>query len=102
MLDEDVRGHIGDAIAVASLSNSQTVATILRRVNGATQKQLLAAAVTVLREQGRRIAELEAEAGELTTNNSRLKEDKAEIEAELEELQARLTQDNQNTEGAYT
>jgi len=39
MLDEDVRGHIGDAVALTSLSEAQAVARILRRTRGATQEQ---------------------------------------------------------------
>jgi hypothetical protein len=69
MLDEDVRSHIGDAVAIASLSEAQTVARVLRRANGASQEQLLAAAVAVLREQAKRIDELEIEAGELAAEN---------------------------------
>lgn len=58
MLDEDIRSAIADALARNRPRPSRTVDIIKSRVNGTTDAQLFAAAIVVLREQAKRIAEL--------------------------------------------
>jgi hypothetical protein len=53
MTRDELRGSVEDALAVASLSDSQTTATLLSRLNGVSPKQLLAAALAVASEQTR-------------------------------------------------
>jgi cupin superfamily acireductone dioxygenase involved in methionine salvage len=89
MLDLEVVGHITDTLSIASLSDRATLANIKRRLNGASHQQFALAAVTVLREQSRRIAELETDVDELTATNDYLNNDVTELEAELKDLRAR-------------
>jgi len=90
MLTEDVQGRIRDAIAVTARSDAQAVATVLRRVSGATPEQLLTATVLMLREQSRQIAELETEVRQVFTDYDCLEKHTADLEEELEELRAKL------------
>ena len=89
MLDLEVVGHITDTLSIASLSDRATLNNIERRLNGASHQQFALAAVTVLREQSRRIAELETDVDRLSTENDYLNNDVNELEAELKDLRAR-------------
>jgi hypothetical protein len=80
ILDDEVRGHITDVLAINGLNPSHTLDLIKRRVSGATQDQLFAAAVALLREQAAQIAELEAEVDELADDNGRLEQAIEELE----------------------
>ena len=59
MTRDELRGSVEDVLAVASLSDGQTIQMLLSRVNGAGLKDVLIAALSVAREQTRQIAELE-------------------------------------------
>ena len=50
MTRDELCGHVADVLALR-LSNDQTVLTLLSRTNSADPKQLLAAALAVVREQ---------------------------------------------------
>lgn len=84
MLAEDLRGIISDAVASASLSENQAVAAILRRVNGASAEQLIAAAVAVMREQARRIDT------DAVDREFDLRTEMMLLEVEIDELRAAL------------
>jgi septal ring factor EnvC (AmiA/AmiB activator) len=72
VLPDELRGHITDVLALR-LSNSQTTAAVLSRVNGTALNDVLAAALAVAREQvGQRIAELESELAEKEDECSQL------------------------------
>src|SRR5262245_37322213 len=89
MTNDELRGHIGDVLAITSLSNQRTVAVVLERVSGTSAKQCLAAALVVAREQARRIAELEHEIGELTEEHERGEDEIADLRAAVASLRAR-------------
>jgi septal ring factor EnvC (AmiA/AmiB activator) len=86
MLIEDIRGVIGDALDRGGLSANRTVDLIKGRAIGAPSDRMFAAAVTVLREQAKCIAELDAEIDELTNDNGHLQDELNDLEAELEAL----------------
>ena len=88
MLDE-LRGHVEDVLAVASLSDSQTIRTLLSRVNGASVKDMLTAALSVAREQTREIAGLEYALRESEETRRELEGQ----ERETRELQTRLARE---------
>jgi phage shock protein A len=99
MLNDEVCGHLADVLDLSGVSVGRTLELIKHRVNGAAPGQLLAAAVAVMRDQGRRIAELEAEVEELNEKNSQLEGDLADLESawasinkKLEAMRARLTE----------
>jgi len=81
---EELRGHVGDVLDVASLSDAQMLQTLLKKINGsATLKQLLVATLSVARgRESNRIAELEREL-EAT-------EDQPELEDELRDLRRKV------------
>ena len=56
---DKIRAAVSDVLAIASLTDSQTPPALLARVKGANLKHVLAAALSVGREQARQIAELE-------------------------------------------
>ena len=56
---DKIRAAVSDVLAIASLTDSQTPPALLARVKDANLKQVLAAALSVGREQVRQIAELE-------------------------------------------
>jgi predicted DNA-binding transcriptional regulator AlpA len=56
---DKIRATVSDVLASASLTDSQTPPALLALVKGANLKQVLAAALSVGREQARQIAELE-------------------------------------------
>jgi len=51
MTHDELCGHVADVLAIASLSDSQTLRILQSRANGVNPEQLLAAAITVAREQ---------------------------------------------------
>jgi|SRR5215472_19026041 len=79
MTRDETRGHVGDVLAIASLSDSQTIQALFSRVNGASVKDMLIAALSLAREQTREIAELR-----LTLADTEASRDV--LEHEIEEL----------------
>lgn len=58
MTHDELIGRVSGVLAIASLSDNQTTATLLARANGASLKDVLAAALSVARERQCDIAEL--------------------------------------------
>ena len=78
MLIQEICGAIEDALA-RPLSPDRTMTLVLDRVNGPDSEEVLAAALTVAREQAERIAVLEQELSESEDRIAILEEDAEEL-----------------------
>jgi hypothetical protein len=99
MTHDELRGIVADVLAITSLNNQRTLATVLDRVNGTSAEQCLAAALAEARELARRVAELEHEVADYTSRVELLEDENKNLNSALERaLSARTTKANA-TEG---
>ena len=85
MTHDELCGHVADVLAIASLSDSQTLRILQLRANGVNPEQLLAAAITVAREQvSQKISELER-----ALDDS--EQERQQIEDEMQKLRFQIT-----------
>jgi hypothetical protein len=85
MTHDELCGHVADVLAIASLSDSQTLRILQSRANGVNPEQLLAAAITVAREQvSQKISELER-----ALDDS--EQERQQIEDEMQKLRFQIT-----------
>jgi hypothetical protein len=86
MTRDEMRGHVADVLA-GPLSDGQTIQTLLSRANGADLKQLLAAALSVAREQvNQKIAELERALDDSEHDRWRLEDGMRELQGQIKHL----------------
>lgn len=90
MTRAELEGHVTDVLKVAPLSTGQTVAQVLSRVNGANLQDLLAATLSVAREQTCQIAELENTIRDVERERGWLEDDIQELRDRLESLRKDL------------
>ena len=85
MTHDELCGHVADVLAIASLSDSQTLRILQSRANGVNPEQLLAAAITVALEQvSQKISELER-----ALDDS--EQERQQIEDEMQKLRFQIT-----------
>ena len=86
MTRDELCGHVADVLTLP-LSDSDTVQTLLSRVNGADPKQLLSAALAVAREQvSQKIAELERALDESEQDREQLEDEGQELREQIKRL----------------
>jgi hypothetical protein len=96
---DGVRGVILDALSLNGCGLNQVIGRIKDRTNDASDEQLFRAAIMALREQQRRIAELEARAGDLGDDVARLEDELADLEAQGLSTRGRQPQRRPGTKG---